>query len=91
MAHSKVDSTSSRNQRLRSRALWAFLIAGTGLIAAVAGLGQYLASGEISMPGRDSVNGNAALESLIFLFLISATFGVVGVVMRWCAKRGGAA
>ena len=89
---SNVQSTSSSTQRLRSRALWALLVGAVGLSATLVALVQYVGSGVVSIvPGRDPLTGPAALASLFFLFIGSAAFAVSGAVMRWRAKRRGAA
>jgi len=92
MAISNAQSNSSRTQRLRSQALWMLLVAAIGLCATVVGFAQYVLSGEVSIrPGEDPLTCPAALESLFALFLVSAVFGVFGVIVRWRIKRRGAA
>jgi len=90
MALPNAQSNSSRTQRLRSQAQWTLLVAAIGICATVVGLAQYVLSGEVSIrPGGDPLTGPAALESLLALFLVSAIFGVFGVIVRWRIKRRG--
>jgi hypothetical protein len=85
-------SSSARAQRLRSQALWAFLIAGIGLGAALVGFAQYAYSGEVSVrPGRAPLIGSVALQSPLALFLASSAFAACGFVLRARAARHDAA
>lgn len=77
-----------RVQRLRSRALWAFLVAGIVLGATLVGVVQYLASGHVSVrPGYSPVDGSDALALLVALSCVGLVFTICGFVLRARANR----
>jgi len=75
-------------QRLKSRALWAFIVGGICLGATLVGLAQYIYLGKVSIrPGHDPLMGSAALKSLLAFFLVSSGFLACGFILRARARR----
>lgn len=79
------------NHKARSRALWAFIVGGIGLLAALIGFVQYLILGEVFIrPDHDPLKGATALESLAFLSLSSVCCIGYGLFLQRRGKRHGA-
>jgi hypothetical protein len=77
-----------RVHRHRGQALWAFIVSGIVLVAAIVGLVQLLLSGAVCIrPGQEALVGHDAAEELVALFAVSACFLGYGFLARSRAKH----